>query len=59
MKAESAVAQRKMSLQLQETRDRQVAELKGRNAALENEVRELRERMESVRGGMLNLYQKT
>lgn len=59
MKAESAVAQRKMSRQLLETRDRQMAELKGRNAALENEVRELRERMESVRGGMLNLYQKT
>lgn len=59
IKAESAVAQRKMSRQLLETRDRQVAELKGRNAALENEVRELRERMESVRGGMLNLYQKT
>lgn len=59
MKAESAVAERKMFRQLLDRRDMQVAELKGRNAALENEVRELRERMESVRGGMLNLYKET
>ncbi len=48
-----------MIRQALETRDKRVAELKGRNMELENEVRELRERMESVRGGMLILYQKT
>lgn len=59
MKADSAAAGRKVLRQALERRDKRVAELKGQNAALENEVRELRERMESVRGGMLNLYQKT
>ena len=59
MKADSAAAGRKFLRQALESRDKRVAELKGQNAALENEVRELRERMESVRGGMLNLYQKT